>query len=72
MARQKKADQDKPDVRSYVVRLDPDGQRAVRVLAAELDTTVQDLTLAALNDFLAKHGKKGVTIRNPRARRLER
>lgn len=69
MARQKKPDRDgKPDVRAYVVRLDADGQRAIRVLAAERDTTVQDLTIEALNDVLVKHGKRGVTIRNPRGK----
>ena len=38
----------------------PTVKRQLRLLAAELDTTIQDLLGEALNDLFAKHGKPEV------------
>ncbi len=35
----------------------PEVKKQLRILAAERDTTIQDLLAEALNDLFAKHGK---------------
>jgi hypothetical protein len=50
------------DWRGILTRVNPEGLRALRILAIELDTTLQALVVEALNDVLLKHGKRaGVT-----------
>ena len=41
-----------------MTRVNPEGLRALRILAIELDTTLQALVVEALNDVLSKHGKR--------------
>jgi hypothetical protein len=55
---------DKPGKRSrgsfkaILTRLDADGWRALRLLAAERDTTLNALAIEAFNDLLKKYGKR--------------
>jgi hypothetical protein len=44
--------------RGILTRVNPDGLRALKMLAIELDTTLQALVVEALNDVLSKHGKR--------------
>jgi hypothetical protein len=44
--------------RGILTRVNPDGLRALKILAIELDTTLQALVVEALNDVLSKHGKR--------------
>ena len=52
------------DVRGLLVRLNPDGLRALRQLALDEDTTLQALAIEALNDLLKKRRAKPV-VANP-------
>jgi Antitoxin-like ribbon-helix-helix len=47
-----------------LTRLNADGWRALRLLAAEKDTTLNALAVEAFNDLLRKHGKRA-TVENP-------
>ena len=47
----------------------PEVKRQLRLLAAEQDTTIQNLLATALNDLFAKHGKPEIA---PRAERRGR
>jgi hypothetical protein len=42
-----------------------DGLRALKLLAIERDTTLQALSIEALNDLLAKYGK-GRAVKTPK------
>ncbi|MXX77356.1 MAG: hypothetical protein F4210_12045 [Holophagales bacterium] len=42
---------------------DPDVKRQLRILAAEHDSTIQDLLGEALNELFAKHGKPEIAPR---------
>jgi hypothetical protein len=61
---------DKPGKRSpgsfkaILTRLDADGWRALRLLAAERDTTLNALAIEAFNDLLKKYGKRQ-SVENP-------
>jgi hypothetical protein len=44
--------------RGVVIQLKPDGWRALRQLALDMDTSVQRLGVEAFNDLMAKHGRK--------------
>jgi hypothetical protein len=44
--------------RGIVVQLKPDGWKAFRQLAFDLDISVQDLGVEAFNDLMAKYGRK--------------
>jgi hypothetical protein len=61
---------DKPGKRSpgsfkaILTRLDADGWRALRLLAAERDTTLNALAIEAFNDLLKKYGKQQ-SVENP-------
>jgi hypothetical protein len=50
--------------RGILARVNHDGLKALRLLALERDTTLQDLAVEALNDVLAKYGKRRI-VRNP-------
>jgi hypothetical protein len=48
--------------RAVVVQLKPEGWRALRQLALDLDTSVQRLGVEAFNDLMAKHGRKQTIV----------
>ena len=50
--------------KALLVRLNLDGWRELRILAAERDTTLNALAIEALNDLLKKRGKQPV-VENP-------
>jgi hypothetical protein len=50
--------------KSVLTRINPDGWRALRMLAIENDTTLNALAVEAFNDLLKKHGKRAV-VENP-------
>jgi hypothetical protein len=50
--------------RGILARVNVDGLRALKILAIERDTTLQGLAVEALNDLLAKYGKRPV-VKNP-------
>lgn len=52
------------DVRGLLLRLNPDGLRALRQLGLDQDRSLQSLGIEALNDLLRKHGAKPV-VTNP-------
>lgn len=52
--------------KGLLIRMNLDGWRSLRILAAEQDTTLNALAVEALNDLLKKHGKKQ-TVENPLA-----
>ena len=47
-----------------LVRLNADGWRALKILAAEQETTLNALAVEAFNDLLKKHGKRQ-SVENP-------
>jgi hypothetical protein len=47
-----------------MTRMNAEGRRALRILAAEKDTTLNALAVEAFNDLLRKYGKKGSVV-NP-------
>jgi F0F1-type ATP synthase delta subunit len=51
-------------VKKLVVRINPQGQRALKILAAEKNTTIVALAVEAFNDLLKKHKKRAV-VTNP-------
>jgi predicted HicB family RNase H-like nuclease len=50
--------------KGLLIRINADGWRALRILAAERDTTLNALAIEALNDLLKKRGKPAV-VENP-------
>jgi hypothetical protein len=50
--------------KGILTRVNADGLRALKILVIERETTLQGLAVEALNDLLAKYGKRPV-IRNP-------
>jgi predicted HicB family RNase H-like nuclease len=50
--------------KSVMVRINADGWRALKVLAAETDTTLNALAVEAFNDLLKKRNKRQV-VENP-------
>ncbi len=51
-------------LRAILTRVNPEGLKALRMLALERDTTLQAVAIEAFNDVLKKHGKRPV-VRNP-------
>jgi hypothetical protein len=47
-----------------MIRVNPEGLTALRLLAVERDTRIQTLGVEALNDLLRKYGKRPV-VQNP-------
>jgi hypothetical protein len=47
-----------------LIRVDAAGLKELRFLAVELDRRLQSLGIEALNDLLAKYGRKPI-VRNP-------
>jgi hypothetical protein len=52
--------------KGLLVRMNLDGWRELRILAAERDTTLNALAIEAFNDLLKKRGKQPV-VQNPLA-----
>jgi len=50
--------------KGLLVRMNPEGWRALRILAAENDTTLNALAIEAFNDLLRKKGKRPA-VANP-------
>jgi hypothetical protein len=50
--------------KAILTRLNPEGWRALRLLAAERDTTLNALAVEAFNDLLRKYGKRA-SVENP-------
>ena len=51
-------------VKAVLTRVNPEGLKALRLLALERDTTLQAVAIEAFNDVLKKHGKRAV-VQNP-------
>jgi hypothetical protein len=50
--------------RGIVTRVNPEGLKALRILAVEQDRTLQSLAIEALNDLLMKYGQARI-IKHP-------
>jgi predicted HicB family RNase H-like nuclease len=50
--------------KTVLVRVNADGWRALKILAAEQETTLNALAVEAFNDLLKKHGKRQ-NVENP-------
>ena len=50
--------------KGILARVNADGLGAVRILAIDQDTTLRPLVVEALNDVLAKYGKRA-NVKNP-------
>jgi hypothetical protein len=50
--------------KSVLVRINLGGWRALKILAAEQETTLNALAVEAFNDLLKKHGKRQ-NVENP-------
>jgi Antitoxin-like ribbon-helix-helix len=59
-----RARQRPPGAKGVVIEMNNDGWRAVRMLAFELETSMQKLGIEAFNDLLRKHGRSPVIV-NP-------
>jgi len=57
---------DPGSIKGLLVRMNLDGWRELRILAAERDTTLNALAVEAFNDLLKKRGKQPV-VQNPLA-----
>jgi hypothetical protein len=51
--------------KSVLVRVNTEGWRALKVLAAETDTTLNALAVEAFNDLLKKRGESKIVVENP-------
>ena len=52
------------EIKLILARVNPEGWRALRMLALELDMPLQSLCVDAFNDLLKKHGRRPV-VENP-------
>jgi hypothetical protein len=50
--------------RGIVTRVNPEGLKALRILAVEQDRTLQSLAIEALNDLLVKYGQARI-VKHP-------
>jgi predicted HicB family RNase H-like nuclease len=62
--KQRKKARDPGSFKGIMTRMNAEGWRALRILAAEQDTTLNALAVEALNDLLRKYGKKP-SVENP-------
>ena len=62
----RKRARDPGSFKGIMTRMNAEGWRALRVLAAEHDTTLNALAVEAFNDLLKKYGKKA-SVENPLA-----
>ena len=63
-AKARKRARDPDAFKGIMTRMNADGWRAMRILAAERDTTLNALAVEAFNDLLKKYGKKPL-VENP-------
>jgi hypothetical protein len=63
-AKTRKRARDPDSFKGVMTRMNADGWRALRILAAEQDTTLNALAVEAFNDLLKKYGKKP-SVQNP-------
>ena len=63
-AKSRKRARDPDAFKGIMTRMNADGWIALRILAAEQDTTLNALAIEAFNDLLKKHGKKP-SVQNP-------
>ena len=56
----RKLDEMGESLRAILTRVNPEGLKALRMLALERDTTLQAVAIEAFNDVLKKHGKRAV------------
>jgi hypothetical protein len=63
-AKPRKRARDPDAYKGIMTRMNADGWRAMRILAAERDTTLNALAVEAFNDLLRKYGKKPL-VENP-------
>jgi hypothetical protein len=57
-----------PGAKGVAIEMNNDGWRAIRLLALELETSMQKLGIEAFNDLLVKHGRAPVIV-NPYGQR---
>ena len=55
---------DHVQIKGIMTRVNPEGWRALRMLALELDVPLQSLCVEAFNDLLRKHRRPAV-VENP-------
>ena len=63
-AKTRKRARDPDAFKGIMTRMNADGWRTLRILAAEQDTTLNALAIEAFNDLLKKYGKKAL-VENP-------
>jgi hypothetical protein len=63
-AKTRKKARDAGAFKGIMTRMNADGWRALRILAAEQETTLNALAVEAFNDLLKKYGKKA-SVENP-------
>lgn len=63
-AKARKRARDPDAFKGIMTRMNAGGWRALRILAAERDTTLNALAVEAFNDLLKKYGKKPL-VENP-------
>lgn len=63
-AKTRKRARDPGSFKGVMTRMNADGWRALRMLAAEQDTNLNALAVEAFNDLLKKYGKKP-SVQNP-------
>jgi hypothetical protein len=59
-----KTARDRDAFKAILARINPEGWRALRLLAVERDTTLNALAIEAFNDLLKKYGKRA-SVENP-------
>ena len=52
------------EIKGIMTRVNPEGWRALRMLALDLDVPLQSLCVDAFNELLKKHGRRPV-VENP-------
>ena len=60
----RKSARDPEAFKAVLTRMNPEGWRALRLLAVENDTTLNALAVEAFNDLLKKYGKRQ-SVENP-------
>ena len=63
-SKNRKSSRDIGAFKGIMTRLNAEGWRELRILAAEGDTTLNALVIEALNDLLKKYGKRPL-VENP-------
>lgn len=62
----RRAGQRNPNVKTAMIRIDPEGWKALRRLSIELDTPLDDLLIEAANDLLRRHGEPAIVQKRGR------